>query len=856
MSQNIIISIYDISDRKSHMQESATKMPKDIMKNYWEACDNIQAGEDFDTKNVFSFLDKCRSKEAASRYCVECAKIINLIHESNNPGIEAKATYTFKKDILPYVENFDNLKKYIEESSIEAKDDILDSIKRYKVCDRINNNYNMINKRFNLSEFFESRKFVPAYDTAFEFCDIILSTYEGTPGYAKMNIALEEVFYGLKKNSIEFNIRDVVEGVKDYFYMSSKISQAASFARYEKVLNESFVIESEDFADSNDIRDILDKYKKENVKKEGQAKEALRSIFTKSPSSIIDETPHILTWIRNIAILGTFAFGVPAGLITFAVDRFIQMDLRRKEADRVCAFFEKEEKAIERKIEKASSDASRERLESYLKKFQKSKEKLEEYRDTLYSDKERERREEEKYNSDNDDFSFESALMEKEETTNLFDFDKFKVFKFQNLVSLATQANKDIAKAADKIRKKIGAKLIKFKDVLSEDSESIGLYIDNTNRFDACIALFDIEGLNNHSEIHEEMDNLCNVLNIHYEAANDVQFYYIETANDVEIRMRSAIKIYSSDMMEFRESSERFLTDLDKYRFAQLKLYESYIDNVDNEKSYNILKSLALHMFNTPEVLDLMYEYANICHIDSYTIDTAIGSVYWPHNLDEKVEFDVKYYIKKNKSEYPQEFTESVDIELCEEMTNELEEIIISEKVDVNSIKLAITGMKNKAKNLSQKEKEISRDIDIQFNGLTKGVEKALTSDRREAIIKGSIIPSFSKCIKTAIVAGTAFVIAPTAAAIGVIGALAVSKHCTEKERRLLMDEIDIELKVVERELSNLDSHDSKSSQKYRSLLTYQQKLQREKQRIKYNMKVNGQAPTGASVGVGKGDND
>ena len=59
--------------------------------------------------------------------------------------------------------------------------------------------------------------------------------------------------------------------------------------------------------------------------------------------------------------------------------------------------------------------------------------------------------------------------------------------------------------------------------------------------------------------------------------------------------------------------------------------------------------------------------------------------------------------------------------------------------------------------------------------------------DRGEAIIKGSIIPSFSKCVKIGIgLIGLGFVTQnPIVPAIALIGGIAASKRLTRKERML-----------------------------------------------------------------------
>ena len=137
------------------------------------------------------------------------------------------------------------------------------------------------------------------------------------------------------------------------------------------------------------------------------------------------------------------------------------------------------------------------------------------------------------------------------------------------------------------------------------------------------------------------------------------------------------------------------------------------------------------------------------------------------------------------------------------------------------------------------------QDETRKLQDLKKSIEKALTTDRREAIIKGSIIPSFSKIIKFAIaITGTALV-SPTLAVISTIGALAVSKSLTLKERKALLDEIDIELKVLEKQISRCEDSDPK---KYRQLLTYQRRLEREKMRIKYKLNKDHQVIPGVNI--------
>ena len=156
-----------------------------------------------------------------------------------------------------------------------------------------------------------------------------------------------------------------------------------------------------------------------------------------------------------------------------------------------------------------------------------------------------------------------------------------------------------------------------------------------------------------------------------------------------------------------------------------------------------------------------------------------------------------------------------------------------SNQINLTTLKMAVVNFRKKFKDLKGKEAELWRNIDIATVNLSRGVQKALTSDRREAIIKGSIIPSFSKCIKYAISIGAigAFT-GPVGAAIAIVGSLGASKALNDRERKLIYDEIDTELQVVEKQIQMAES-DGDMNQ-YRFLLNYEKKLKREKQRIKY----------------------
>lgn len=156
------------------------------------------------------------------------------------------------------------------------------------------------------------------------------------------------------------------------------------------------------------------------------------------------------------------------------------------------------------------------------------------------------------------------------------------------------------------------------------------------------------------------------------------------------------------------------------------------------------------------------------------------------------------------------------------------------------SVSTNVKMLTNKFKKIMQKavdtDKEVSRKIDSSVNMFVSGMQRAARNDNREAIIRGSILPSASKVVKTAIVDGGVALINPAIAVILALGQFAISKKMKVKERQLVLDEIDIELEMCKRYLRQAEDQNDLDAQK--RLLQIQRNLERQQQRIKYNMKL------------------
>lgn len=149
--------------------------------------------------------------------------------------------------------------------------------------------------------------------------------------------------------------------------------------------------------------------------------------------------------------------------------------------------------------------------------------------------------------------------------------------------------------------------------------------------------------------------------------------------------------------------------------------------------------------------------------------------------------------------------------------------------------KLAAMNVASVAKNVSAADKRISKTIDTTVSKIEKDIKDSIHNTSKEKVIKGKIIPSASRAIKLAILAGAGWAINPALTIIAALGALGVSKKISKKERMYILDEIDIELKILEKKINYAEM--TNDTKELSNLLRLQRSLQRERQRIKYKMK-------------------
>ena len=152
-----------------------------------------------------------------------------------------------------------------------------------------------------------------------------------------------------------------------------------------------------------------------------------------------------------------------------------------------------------------------------------------------------------------------------------------------------------------------------------------------------------------------------------------------------------------------------------------------------------------------------------------------------------------------------------------------------------NTIAMASEKVKAKLSDVSADVSNLSRQFDAQLDQL-KGVvnTKDLESENREAVIAGNILPKASRIVKLAITAGVGYFINPAISVIVVLGYLGMSLDAQSKERRKVLEEIELELEMTNRYLKKAE--DDGSLEKQRELLKIKKKLESQKARLMYNM--------------------
>lgn len=247
-----------------------------------------------------------------------------------------------------------------------------------------------------------------------------------------------------------------------------------------------------------------------------------------------------------------------------------------------------------------------------------------------------------------------------------------------------------------------------------------------------------------------------------------------------------------------------------------------------------------------------LYEAYTYLDAPSYLFESAYNKVY-----DNKTMKSFSDITNKIEAPYKQgtleslfltieatELFESLDesFTAIEEANNDVKKKINMKEVKkkgtnfITTLKLGLQVLKKKAQKFDTKQKEMWRTLDAYGNKFTRILEED-DDKRRAQLIQGQAVPSFSKCVQSGIgliVAGvtTGNIVIPIITAFGLMG---TNKFLNDKQRKQLIEEIEIELKIVEKQIDLAEKDDDLRT--YRQLLMVQRKLQHEVQRLRFKRK-------------------
>lgn len=272
------------------------------------------------------------------------------------------------------------------------------------------------------------------------------------------------------------------------------------------------------------------------------------------------------------------------------------------------------------------------------------------------------------------------------------------------------------------------------------------------------------------------------------------------------------IKQTSKYLEELKDEKRKVQNKLDKKETEELKRYLERIEaSIEKVQDYRT---------------SLLSDEENEKEFDSY-------DDYDDDFLEQT--FDVNYGLLSCISEAVE--NENYDaINIIHNILTENKTLIDESGNLMNTVKLVKTKLKQSAEKLSTKEKALCSQMDNKFDLFVRDLQRSLSLEKRERVIKGKMGPSLSNIIKLATVGGISALINPAITVIGLFAGLALSKKATIREKQYILDEIGIYLKIVDRKINQAEMKgDDKALEE---LYRMQSRLQKEQKRIKYNIKL------------------
>lgn len=777
--------------------------------------------------NLLLFTEST-DKDMDTHYLQSLALYNRLLSEQNVSDIQKRKIENSLRSKLASITDLDHIYETVSNCDcIEYKAPFFNSLESLENCDRILRNESKLLKRFDLNKTINENIMQGTRHTVFELCSLI-DTYNMS-SKAKLNIALENVSYALFKSGHDVDLNEVTEDIVEYFLTRESVITDKEYDGYINVL------ENNKFIDSNkaDLSYVFEAKKENGNSFKAKAAELLTQCETKEcathmaqlaniknekqASKYIDDSIEMIiadNITKNDSLLllkSIYCLPLIGNISKQFVDYKVEMSRSKYKIKKKLTGIENE------KIVRDVLDDGE--LIDYVAFVSETVH----FKDYILDDL---------YEGETDPVKLLEASGTSDEIKDIIN--SFKASnekstgKFRNMIArIMTKSPENIIDETPNIFGTVRIMLYLAVAASGPIGPILSAVLMLVNKIITMhLDLKHAEKLLKHLKSEKEkaekkLDKLSG-------KEKENQEEYIDCIKKCIKKVEEFISKIDDENEELNDTDDEFDFGFDDFNIESVVETGSLLNNIgakeiidmlDTPVDDEILSNIAVLFDNCP--LDITNEFYT--KLESLGVSSVVRE---SAKISEEPSFMVQY--------------EAMHIlqELAKDAKKDKEKGK-KPSIDLSTLKMAVVNFKKKFRDLKGKEQELWKNIDIATVNLTRGIQQALTSDRREAIIKGSIIPSFSKCIKFAISVGAigAFT-GPVGAAIAAVGILGASKALNERERKLLYDEIDTELQVVEKQIQLAENEGNMNQ--YRFLLNYEKKLKREKYRIKYGIHMSG----------------
>lgn len=752
-----------------------------------------------------------------------------------------------------------NAKKSLGKNEVTEKDvresyvQILDTLEKYDHCDRILENTYNIQKRFNIMNMVESidikndHELISLVDS---ICECI-NTYN-SPLDVRFNAALETCFYFLSRKDKNFNKSLVLEETVNN-YISKEVSDS-DLNKMRYLLNESVIFDNIDkesvsfiyketpFLENSELAKPFTSYKEPHISELGKT-------INNISDNITDQ--DVRKVFSNIRKLFTVQGGEILHICSKDVDNLIRNIASQYTGENFNKLCAEELDRVSKKRDNKSPEGYMAQA-NYIKILNKYAAKYSKNEASIL------------LGFDSYDESFVSSA-----SKNVKDIvNDFKLARIKKSTDIRTCISRIFTKSPDQIIEGtpnflswlrlsyvVGAtainpilggitlfvdQFISMKLKRRDVSKMITVFKNERKLVAEKLKKVDYKDKENLKEYDKYLKNGIEKLE---EYQDSLLSEYEKLAKDTGEEYDKDAELKSikgeDDFLDFDLEATSFEKLVENSNFLSKEYFTKNIKNSIDYLSEDTIDTITDIAIKYPLIIDKSNLYAIYKEQLTDLKDKYTGSKKWIRMscLNSNIrKLDNEEYIATSDDDPTNVF----------EVINGLEDLFV--EVSINkTLKATNESMTTMAKSISNKlrktvekasdmDKEASRRIDSSVNLFISGMQRAARNNNREAIIRGSIIPSASKIVKAAIIDGGVALVNPALAVILALGQFAISKKMQKKERQLVLDEIEVELEMCKRYLRQAEDQNDLEAQK--KILRIQRNLERQRQRILYNMKM------------------